>query len=74
MIYQRRIRASFNSRCRLSTVKGLVVSRGPIPDCLFAKLEMTTPGLVGQPVGDEQKDVAALAAVQHDAPYAYRRM
>ena len=49
MVRQRRIRASFDSRCRLSTVKGLVVSRGPIPDCLFAKLEMTTPDLVGQP-------------------------
>jgi hypothetical protein len=49
MIRQRRIRASFDSRCRLSTVKGLVVSRGPIPDCLFAKLEMTTSDLVGQP-------------------------
>ena len=49
MVRQRRIRASFDSRCRLSRLKGLVVSRGPIPDCLFAKLEMTTPDLVGQP-------------------------
>jgi hypothetical protein len=49
MIRQSRIRASFDSRCRLSTVKGLVVSRGPIPDCLLAKLEMTTSDLVGQP-------------------------
>ena len=36
MIRQRRIRASFDSRCRLSTVKGLVVSRAPIPTYSFS--------------------------------------
>jgi hypothetical protein len=29
MVRQRRLRASFNSQCKLSKVKGLVVSRGP---------------------------------------------
>ena len=37
------------ARRDLVAIMAAALSRGPIPDCLFAKLEMTTSDLVGQP-------------------------
>ena len=66
VVRQRRIRASFDL-CRLSTVKGLVVSRGPILT-VIRQVEMTTSDLVeaGSRHGEQQANpVTAAESVPH---------